>query len=240
MKTNVPLRHTVLLLVIALSACSVAGLSGSGNVVSITSDSSGFDQVVISDAFRVSIRQGEDFSVVIRVDDNLVDDVEVSQVGRRLTLGLRPDLSRGVRRATLEADITMPVLAALEASGASRVALSGFVSQEDLEMVASGASVVTGDIQAGSATMTASGASDISLVGSGEDLVLEVTGASSADLAEFPVSDVRAVLEAASTAVVNASGTLDVEASGASHLTYVGDPTVGSVQTSAGSTVEAR
>jgi hypothetical protein len=107
-------------------------------------------------------------------------------------------------------------------------------------MVASGASVVTGDIQAGSATMTASGASDISLVGSGEDLVLEVTGASSADLAEFPVSDVRAVLEAASTAVVNASGTLDVEASGASHLTYVGDPTVGSVQTSAGSTVEAR
>jgi len=237
MKTIVPPRLTALLLVAALSACSIVAPSGSGSVVSITSDIAGFDRVVISDAFRVSIRQGEVFSVVLRVDDDLEDDVEVSQDGQTLTIGLRPALTPGVNRATLEADITMPLLTALEASGASRVGLSGFESQEDLSVEATGAGVVTGDIHAGDATMTASGGSVISLAGSSGVLVLEVVGASSADLAEFLASDVHAVLSGASEAVVYASGTLDVEASGASHLTYVGDPTLGSVQTSVDSSV---
>ena len=131
----------------------------------------------------------------------------------------------------------MPLLTALEASGASRIALSGFESQEDLFVEAAGAGVVTGDIRAGDSTMTASGSSVISLAGSSGVLVLEVVGASSADLAEFLASDVHAVLSGASEAVVYASGTLDVEASGASHLTYVGDPTLGSVQTSVDSSV---
>jgi len=240
MMTHVPMRPAVLLLVAALSGCSILGPSGSDSVVTITSDNAGFDRVVISDAFRVSIRQGEAFSVVLRVDEDLKDDVEVSQDGRTLTIGLRPALTPGVNRATLEADIAMPLLTALEASGASRIALSGFESQEDLFVEAAGAGVVTGDIRAGDSTMTASGSSVISLAGSSGVLVLEVVGASSADLAEFLATDVHAVLRGASEAVVYASGTLDVEASGASHLTYVGDPTLGSVQTSVDSSVRER
>lgn len=230
-------RLRSLLLATVLSACSIVAPSGSGDAVSITSDKAGFDRVMIGDAFRVSIRQGEDFSVVLRVDQGLEDEIQVSQIGQTLTIGLRPDPTRGRNRVTLEADITMPVLTALEASGASRVGLSGFESQNDLELVASGGSVITGDIQAGGTTVTASGASDISLVGGGEDLVLTATGASSVDLDEFPVVDVRAVLDGASTAVVNASGTLEVEASGGSHLAYVGNPALGNVQTSVDSSV---
>jgi len=44
----------------------------------------------------------------------------------------------------------------------------------------------------------------------------------------------------ASSAVVNASGTLDAEASGASHLSYVGNPTLRSVNASGSSTVEEK
>ena len=245
MKTTLPLKLAAVLLVAALSACSVSvpslrSVGGSGDVITITNDSADFDRVVISHAFQASIRQGEVFSVVIRVDDNLEEYLEVTQVGRTLSVGLRPQLTFGISRPTLEAEITMPVLTAIEASGASRVTLSGFESQQELTVEATGASSVTGDIQAGSATMTASGASDISLVGSGVDLVLEVSGASSADLEEFLVSDVHAVLSGASTAVVNTSGTLAVDASGASHLTYLGNPALGSVQTSGGSSVGER
>jgi len=245
MKTTLPLKLAAVLLVAALSACSVSvpspkSVTGSGDVITITNDSADFDRVVISHAFQASIQQGEVFSVVIRVDDNLEEYLEVTQVGRTLSVGLRPQLTFGISRPTLEAEITMPVLAAIEASGASRVALSGFESQEDLTVDASGASSITGDILAGSATMQASGASNISLVGTGEDIVLEVSGASSADLEEFVVSGVHAVLSGASTAVVNTSGTLAVDASWASHLTYVGNPTLGSVQTSGASSVGER
>jgi hypothetical protein len=42
----------------------------------------------------------------------------------------------------------------------------------------------------------------------------------------------------ASTATVNASGTLDAEASGASHVRYLGSPTLGNVEVSGASSVE--
>jgi hypothetical protein len=140
----------------------------------------------------------------------------------------------------LEAEITMPILTRVEASGASHVTLIGFDSPQTLRVVASGASSVGGEIQAGEMSIEASGASSISLAGGAANLVLEVSGASSVDLESFPVTDLRAELSGASSAVVNASGTLDVEASGASELSYLGNPTLGSVNTSGASTVREK
>jgi len=72
------------------------------------------------------------------------------------------------------------------------------------------------------------------------DLLLDVSGASSVDLESFPVTDLQAELSGAGSAVVNASGTLDVEANGASDLSYLGNPTLGSVNTSGASTVKEK
>lgn len=88
--------------------------------------------------------------------------------------------------------------------------------------------------------MEASGASSISLTGGAANLILEVSGASSVDLVSFPAIDLRAELSGASSADVNASGRLDVEASGASELSYLGNPTLGSVNTSGASTVSEK
>jgi len=138
---------------------------------------------------------------------------------------------------TNEAEITMPALSGIEASGASQVTLAGFDSSLPLRVIASGATSVIGEIQAGDVSMEASGASSISLTGGAGNLALDVSGASSADLEAFQVTDIQADLSGASSAVVTASGTLDVEASGASELSYLGNPTLGSVNTSGASSV---
>jgi len=164
----------------------------------------------------------------------------VIQRGQTLQVGLDPDPAFGAMNATLEAEITMPSLARIEASGASQVTISGFDSQSDLTIQPSGAGAIEGEISAGNSSIEASGASDVSLSGDCNDLALELSGASSAVLEDFPASDVWAVLSGASCATVNLTGTLDAEASGASHLTYLGSPTLGSVQTSGASTIEER
>jgi hypothetical protein len=155
-------------------------------------------------------------------------------------VSLDPDRVFGIGSATLEAEITMPTLAGVEASGASHITLAGFDSSQTLRVVASGASSVEGEIQAGDTSMEASGASSISLAGGAANLVLDVSGASSVDLEAFLVTDLQAELSGASSAVVNASGTLDVEASGASELSYLGNPTLGSVNTSGASSVQEK
>jgi len=69
---------------------------------------------------------------------------------------------------------------------------------------------------------------------------LDVSGASSAELESFACANVQATVSGASSAVVNTSGSLDAEASGASHLSYVGNPTLRNVDTSGSSTVEEK
>lgn len=238
-------RFAAVLSVVMSMGCTIpvpsfSSTSGSGNVITLTKDFTDSDQVEIGSAFDATIQQGDTFAVVIRVDDNLVRDLSAKQVGQALEVSLDPDRVFGIGSATLKAEITMPTLAGVEASGASHVTLAGFDSPQTLRVVASGASSVAGEIQAGETSMEASGASSISLAGGAANLVLEVSGASSVDLESFPVTDLQAELSGASSAVVNASGTLDVEASGASELSYLGNPTLGSVNTSGASTVRQK
>jgi hypothetical protein len=60
------------------------------------------------------------------------------------------------------------------------------------------------------------------------------------DLADFQIDDANVNLSGASHATVNLNGTLNVEASGASSLEYIGNPTLGNVNTSGGSSVNKR
>jgi hypothetical protein len=222
-----------------LSGLSGQGpLIGSGNVVTEEFDLSGFDQVEVSSAFDVQISQADQFSVVVRVDDNVKQYLDVVKQGSTLRIGLKPISSSTVSAMTLEAEVTMPELTGLELSGASDVSVTGFKSAEALSVEVSGASSLRGDIEAGGVRFDVSGASDVKLSGAGGDLVMDVSGAGTADLADFQVGDASIEASGASSATVNVSGRLDAEASGASRIRYLGNPTLGRIESSGASTIE--
>jgi hypothetical protein len=211
-------------------------VTGSGVVITKEFDLSGFDQVEVSGAFVADITQGDNFSVVVRVDDSLEEHLRVQASGRTLEVGLAPSLSI-LGTATREVEITMPELARLELSGATQGTISGFESTADLSVEVSGASKLGGDIQSGDARFEVSGASTVDLSGSCGALVLDVSGASTADLSDFAVNDANVEASGASSATVNATGRLDAEASGASRIQYLGTPTLGRVESSGASTI---
>jgi len=220
-----------------LIPASGEAMSGSGTLVTEEYTLTGFDKVDVSHGFAVDISQGDTFSVVVSIDDNLVQYLRVEKQGSTLKIGLDP--GRNYRDTLATAEVTMPELTGLELSGASDVSVTDFTSSEALYAEVSGASSLRGDIEAGGVRFDVSGASDIKLRGSGEDLVMDVSGASSADLADFPVADADIQVSGASSAAVNVSGRLDVEASGASRVRYRGSPTLGNVDSSGGSSIDA-
>jgi hypothetical protein len=239
-----PVRLLPIALVLATLACSVSipsatRLAGSGNIVSIEQDAADFDRLEISHAFRVTVTQGDTYSVVIRIDDNLEPYLRVGQQGETLSIGLTDEIGLGFLTATLEADITMPSLTSVEASGASQATLVDFILEEELSLDASGASRFEGDLETPRLDLTLSGASGSDLRGAAEDLRIDASGASTADLSDFSATNADVIVSGASNATVNVNGTLEVEASGASNVTYFGSPTLGDVNVSGASSVEA-
>lgn len=237
------LRFMTVVLTLALVAGCVAipsltTLTGSGRAVTKTYDFTGFTAVAAGNAFSVEVVQSEAYSVVVSVDDNLVDYLDVTKTGDTLRIYLKPNLS--IRNTTLKATVSLPELTGLDASGATRMLVSGFSSEQRLDVQASGASTVKGDIQADAATMDISGASTVDLEGRAAGLRLKVSGASTARLDRFVVGDVDVDASGASHAMVNVSGKLSGEASGASSVRYTGDPTSVQVDTSGASSVGSK
>jgi hypothetical protein len=110
-----------------------------------------------------------------------------------------------------------------------------------IDTAVSGASHLTGGVTAsGNAQFTVSGDSTLELTGTAQDGVLAVDGASTVKLGAYPLLNANVTLSGASHATVHPHGRLNADVSGASHLTYIGDPMLGDIVTSGGSTVTAQ
>ncbi|MPZ87274.1 MAG: hypothetical protein GEU81_04195 [Nitriliruptorales bacterium] len=197
---------------------------GSGDVVEEDVQVSPFDRIEVSSAFVVEVATGTAPGLTLHVDDNLRDAVDVGVVGGTLRLGLRPDTN--VRDATLRAEVTVTDLEAITASGASRIMLDDRLVAEDLALSLSGASRLGATVEFGSADVRLSGSSRTELRGEAEEVSLESSGASRAELADLRVQRLDAELSGSSSATVEVIDTLGVALSGASDLTYSGQPTI--------------
>ena len=235
---------TLLFLSAALmTACSMIGdqitLEGSGEIVTREQSISDFDKMHVSHSFRVKLNQGDTYRVVVRVDDNILDYLLVEQDGDTLRIGLDSDNNYDIRKATMEADVTMPELIELRLSGSSDAEITGFASNKTFDAHLSGSSSLRGDIVSGDASFGLSGSSSVNLSGSGSNAEIHASGGSDIDLSDYAVADVSAHASGSSEVNLNMSGRLDVSASGASRIYYLGNPTLGDIGTSGNSLVEA-
>ncbi len=193
-------------------------IRGSGDLVARDMDLTGFTRLEISHAFRVYLTQSDTYRVVVTADDNVWDDLQIVKSGDTLRIGLEPGFNT-VQNATLEAEVSMPTLAGARISGASRL---------------------TGDIDTGDVSFEVSGASRLILDGNGGDLRIEASGASQVDLSGFVAEDADVEASGASTVTVYVTGRLNADASGASRVEYLGDPSLGAIDTSGASSVRPK
>lgn len=216
-------------------------VTGSGKLAAWDFDYRDFTKVEAGYAFDVEIVKAESYVVRITTDDNLYEYLDISKQGDTLRIGLKPNYDYDYSNITRKATINMPDLEKLGLSGASKANISGgFSSNHAVDFDLSGASKASGSIEMADGRFDLSGASSLELEGSANDIDIEASGASHVKLSDFSVVNVEINLSGASDATINASGRLDGDLSGASKLSYMGNPTIGSINTSGGSTISQK
>lgn len=228
-------RHSMWLALMVLIAASLAcavpsvgirTIKGSGNVVAEERDVSGFDSVALSEFGEVIITQGDEESLTVETDDNLMRYIETEVRGGTLELGftdddilLRPSKSIIFRLSVID-------LTALDSSGAGKFEIDE-LDADRLEVTLSGA----GDIRIDSLTatdlvVTVSGAGNIELAGQvkTQEVNLNALGNYVAPDLESQAATVR--ISGAGSASIWVHDTLDVVISGAGNVGYYGSPDV--------------
>jgi hypothetical protein len=168
------------------------------------------------------------------------------------------DLS-GATRGTLEGFASDRALRA-RVSGAST--LEGSIRSGDVDIGVSGASTISLRGSARGARLSASGASQLKLTDwpvEGEKVMIDLSGASTARLrgsaraavlhaqgasrlvlGDLALEAADVVLSGASSATLRVKGLLNYEVTAASHLDYLGEPTIGQAKKTGASSVSRR
>lgn len=190
-------------------------VTGSGRLATESRPVQDFTAVAVSAGGHLIIEQTGLESLEVTAEDNVLPLVRSETRNGRLVLGFPPDVSVTVTRPILFR-LTVRELTGIEASGASRVELRGLASPE--------------------LTLRLSGASRLSATGSVARAWLALSGASRCQAPGLESRVITADLSGASHALVRATDFLEVNASGASFLEYLGSPAL-SASVSGGSFV---
>ena len=234
------------------------GEEPSGDLVRQTIDVTSFDSLDIGSGFQVTVRRGPP-STVIEVDDNLLDRVVATNRDGLLRITL--ESGAPFRDATLRATITMPTLAEVRLSGATRVEfLEPVPIPADLDIDLAGASRLTGDFTAAAISIRAEGASRIDAAkrapivdgralgasrldfsGTAGKLELELSGASHGELRDLETRRASLDLSGASDLEITVTARITrLNLTGASEIDYFGNAVIDSQTVTGASRVNQR
>lgn len=191
-----------------------------------------FNSLEIGHAFEVHVFKGNTYSISATGSDNDLENVEVQVNGSTLEVTLEESYwsnwrnwKSGNKKIVL--NITMPRLKDAEFSGAAKVTLEGFVDEEEMTLHGSGAVKLTASkLVADKLTLDLSGASKVEMKGQVLKLSIDLSGASHVVLTDMIARDADVAASGASHVELNVQKTLRVESSGASKITYLGNPAV--------------
>ena len=238
MKKPVLVIFVILLISLLLMMGCGGVVVGSGHSITETYDYTDFTTLEVHNGFQMDLKKSNDFNIEITVDDNLIEYLQVDKSGN--TLRIRLQQNRLYSSATLIAKITMPDINRIDLSGGSRADVTGFNLSHDLSIELSGGSRINGDISADDVDLEMSGGSRIELVGSADNLVADGSGGSHLELGSFPIDNANIKISGGGRAMVDVSGTLDLNLSGGSKVFYDGEPMLGDIDLSGDSTMNRK
>jgi len=196
------------LLLLTAMACSLSALEnerGSGNVISEEREISAVSEVYVDGSGTLYLTQGEDVSLTIEAEDNLLKNITTQVIGDRLYIKQESNwLFSFLPTEPIHYYLTLPSVSVIEAAGSADVELET-LTVDDLKIALSGSSDLTAvTMQTADFQLSGSGSADVSI----ETLEsAALTGSFSGS------SEVNIVNLNADSFDVNASGSLDLQMS---------------------------
>ena len=235
------MRSTARLFLLAglvpLGGCLVglAGVQGSGDIVTLEQDFANFSSVRAGSGARLTILPSDEFSVVVRIDENLQDYLDIAVEGSTLRIGM--DSHVRFRNSHFEVDVMMPDIDAVRLSGGARGTVSEFDLDHGFDVRLSGGSRLDGTLTAAHLDVSASGGARAELAGSSASASLSGSGGSRISLAGWQTTSADVSMSGGSRGAVNATEALTGSVSGGARFSYVGAPPRVDVRRSGGGRV---
>ncbi len=203
---------------------TIGFVRGSGDITTEERDVSNFHKVHLSGVGNLIITQGEDESLTIEADDNIIPLIETDVFGERLTISFKRGYNF-IPSAKIKFHLTVVDLDEISLSGAGDIDCEDFET-ESLEFKVSGAGDLNFDASAERIGVDLSGAGNINLSGKVDSQDVEISGAGKYNGENLESKKCEITVSGAGSATVNVSEELGVEINGVGNVYYIGTPQI--------------
>lgn len=215
----------ILVIVFLLTACSVKTIQGSGEIIDEVRDVSGFSKIELDGLGRVIITQGEEESLTIRADENLLQYITTKVSANTLQFKFESNVNL-VPTDSIIFLIGIKNLTSISSLGAASIE-SGVLNTERLEINMKGTGMVNiNSLTATELVIDIRGEGDLVIAGKVESQEVELSGLGNYTAPNLQSLGTKIVVSGDGNAVVWAVDTLDVEISGVGDVSYFGSPTI--------------
>ena len=177
-------------------------MRGSGHIITATRSVSECDGITLRSQGNVYLTHGDDQSIRIEADDNIMGRVVAEREGGTLVVGLPEGKYSDV---TLRFYVSMKHIRCVELDGAGTIETTNQFESESMDC-------------------TINGAGSIDLKGNCDKLRCTINGAGSMDLRDFKAKEARAELNGAGKCSVFATDRVYGIVNGVGVITYYGNP----------------
>lgn len=193
----------VLLFVLVASGCSCAfwGIRGNGKLKTENRNISDFTKLETAGAYLVKVKCGDEPSLKITAEENLLPYIRSNIYGKTLRIDTRKNISP---RKEIVIEITVNDLRELNCSGANSISVKNINTDEF--------------------TVNLSGAGNIKLTGITGKLDAKIAGAGNLDAKDLKAEDVYVSVSGTGNAEVYSSNYLNASVSGVGSIDYYGNP----------------
>jgi hypothetical protein len=170
------------------------------------------------------IEQGDEESLIIEADDNIIDLIETKVIGGDLDIKFRRGFNV-IPTARMKFYLTVIDLDRIDLSGVGDIDCDNFET-DDLEFNLSGSGTIDFVLNADTLEIDVSGLGDINLEGKVDSHKVKISGSGKYDARELESSECEVDVSGLGSATVNVSDELDINISGAGNVYYVGEPSI--------------
>lgn len=196
----------------------------------------GFDEVISSGDFRVTVMPGSHYSVEVTAESNLLPYIETNVNGK--TLKIRSLGLHSLRQnLPIEVLITTPVLNGLTLSGSGMIKTGSFMSN-DFKINLSGSGDIDAQISTDNIKANVSGSGIIYLEGNAVGTDFVISGSGKIKSYKLEQQNCKAAISGSGDMYVNASRAIDASISGSGRVYFINHPLIHTSVSGSGGVVD--
>ncbi len=211
----------LLVFITILGSCNIDGIEGSGVVITESRPITEFTSISIGGKYKLNIKQGNNYKLFLKMDDNLLDNIVTEIEGDILYIN---NISSVKHSNANEIYVTVKNIEKITMVGSIDLISSNVIAVTRLNVVGAGACDIDMNINSNSISLELAGSNSVNLRGITQSLDLDMAGYGDFNSLDLYSESVSLDLSGSISSTVFSKDYLDVDISGTGEVFYKGNP----------------